>query len=197
MFTLTTNMAEPRYVQVLDDGYGVTHFMAGKQNKDSPSPYKTSRDGMSHLWRGPAFYTRELRRYTTLDETLNPATLPQDVSAMATRNPSRSVTKVPGAIQAMSAGDAWNRNWSGSGFYSPQNHVWTREMVNIGIPSDSRLMINEEDWLKYKFMCGHPTMKPVPTGSNTSSRTATPTSAPGRQLTKPIIYDEHLKYYMS
>ncbi|XP_064620623.1 uncharacterized protein LOC135483579 [Lineus longissimus] len=152
----------------MEDDYGTTHFMAGPKNRPSPMETYTSRDGMSHLWRGPGFYLMPERRFVKLEETTGRPSTTATLSSIhdsarssASCHPERRPTLLP-VGKLPPATDPWFRRWvgPGSGFYSAKEHKWTKEWTSGGaaVPMDSRLYINEEDWLKYKNMCAQPTL---------------------------------------
>lgn len=54
---------------------------------------------------------------------------------------------------------AWTKPWAGSGFYVAPSDKWIHEHTGPGIPSDSYLFYNEEDWIKFRYQVENPAMK--------------------------------------
>lgn len=67
-------------------------------------------------------------------------------------------TGVPVPTLLPSQSSAWNRKWNGAGYFLPSGNKWFRDQDRPGIPKDSQLFYNEEDWIKFKHMTDNPVM---------------------------------------
>ena len=53
---------------------------------------------------------------------------------------------------------AVDRPWSGAGYFAPSSNKWFHDTDSPGLPKESMLFYNEEDWIKFKYMCQNPEM---------------------------------------
>ena len=70
----------------------------------------------------------------------------------------RDFTGVPVPSLTHAQTNAWNRRWKSAGYFSPSTNKWFHDNDSPGIPQESVLFYNEEDWIKYKYMAENPTM---------------------------------------
>jgi len=54
---------------------------------------------------------------------------------------------------------AINRPWSGAGNFVPTTNRWFHDHDCPGLPAETLHFYNEEDWIKFKYMCENPAMK--------------------------------------
>ncbi|XP_041365604.1 uncharacterized protein LOC121380719 [Gigantopelta aegis] len=145
-----------------------------------PTDNYFSGDGKSYTYQGPAYYVpSELRwisyhEYRSLPlETRRDAILFESeddwVAFLRKRDKAkqppvfsmkglRTTTGIPVAQALPYQESGWLRHWSGPGFYVSPRDKWMHEHVTCGIPMDSYLFYNEEDWLKFKYQVENPQM---------------------------------------
>ncbi|KAJ8314392.1 hypothetical protein KUTeg_008953 [Tegillarca granosa] len=47
---------------------------------------------------------------------------------------------------------AWNKKWTGAGYFLPSGNKWFHDQCSPGIPKEALKFYNEEDWNKFKYM---------------------------------------------
>ena len=65
----------------------------------------------------------------------------------------RDFTGVPVPTILPSKLDAIGRQWSGAGYFVPTSNRWIHDTDCPGIPMEALQFYNEEDWIKFKYMC--------------------------------------------
>ncbi|XP_045168112.1 uncharacterized protein LOC123531327 isoform X2 [Mercenaria mercenaria] len=138
--------------------------------------------GKSHVWRGAAYYVpsenrwiqqdkyrslpREARRDAIYFESEDDWVAwkikndkPKGPSGITMSGYPRDFTGVPVPTLLPSQVCAINRRWSGAGYFAPSSNRWFHDTDSPGIPKESLHFYNEEDWIKFKYMCENPAIR--------------------------------------
>lgn len=159
---------------------------SGGTNIRERGPYNTipfynylSGTGKSHAYRGPGYYVPSENRWMAFHEyrslpreTKRDAILFESEDDWVTFQRKRDSEHPPSGISMSgvptqytgvpvptllpSQSSAWSRRWTGSGYYLPSGNKWFRDQDSPGIPRESMLFINEEDWIKFKYASDNP-----------------------------------------
>lgn len=138
--------------------------------------------GKSHVYYGPGYYVPSENRWITQDkyrslprETCRDAILfeseedfvawkiqtdkPRMPSGISMSGYPRSYTGVPVPTLLPSKVCAVDRRWSGAGYFVPSTNRWFHDTDSPGIPRESMHFYNEEDWIKFKYICENPSVR--------------------------------------
>lgn len=146
-----------------------------------PAHNYLSGTGKSINWRGPAYYVPSERRWVMQDQYRSlPRRTCRDAIYFESEddwvtwrskndkpNPPAGISNaafvmnqpgVPVSTLLPSQLGAMNRKWSGAGYFVPTSNTWFHDTTNPWLPKDSQQFYNEEDWLKFKYMCDRPSI---------------------------------------